>query len=130
MSSLSVIVVRGALRMESIVRVQLSIPIALWASFSLIALSNAHAIENDPGKAYHLTDKHGPWMVMVAMFAKMKVAKPRDFPRKKLRINWFTNFEPVGFPLIRIPAKRRKGRSTPSIDLEIPTNASMPHRSE
>jgi len=58
--------------MESIVRVQLSIPIALWASFSLIALSNAHAIENDPGKAYHLTDKHGPWMVMVATFRDVR----------------------------------------------------------
>ena len=33
-----------------------------------MSLSTAQAIENDPGKEYKLSEKHGPWMVMVASF--------------------------------------------------------------
>ena len=58
--------------MESIVRAQLLLPVALWASFTLIAFSSVNAIENDPGKEYRLTDKHGPWMVMVATFRDVR----------------------------------------------------------
>ena len=35
---------------------------------TLIPFSTLRAIENDPAKEYHLNEKHGPWMVMVATF--------------------------------------------------------------
>jgi hypothetical protein len=54
--------------MESVVRIQKSTLFVLMTCFSSISFSTAHAIENDPGKEYKLTEKHGPWMVMVASF--------------------------------------------------------------
>lgn len=53
-------------------RAQLSIPVVLSTVFSLMISSIAHAIENDPGKEYHLTEKHGPWMVMVGTFRDIR----------------------------------------------------------
>jgi hypothetical protein len=67
--------------MESVVRAQfllpVVLPVALWASLSLMAISTAHAIENDPAKEYHLTEKHGPWMVMVATFRDVREEEGR-----------------------------------------------------
>jgi hypothetical protein len=53
-------------------RTHVLMPVALWASCSLIAFSTANAIENDRNKDYRLTDKHGPWMVMVATFRDVR----------------------------------------------------------
>lgn len=41
---------------------------SLFAISWSIVVSPVRAIENDPGKTYMLTEKHGPWMVMVATF--------------------------------------------------------------
>lgn len=41
----------------------------MWAS---IPFSSARAIENDPTKEYRLSEKNGPWMVMVATFRDVK----------------------------------------------------------
>ena len=49
-------------------RIQKSMLFVLMTCFSSMSLSTAQAIENDPGKEYKLSEKHGPWMVMVASF--------------------------------------------------------------
>ena len=46
----------------------LSLPVFLI----LAVLSTANAIENDPAKEYMLTDKHGPWMIMVGTFSDVR----------------------------------------------------------
>lgn len=53
-------------------RAQISIPVVVSAVLSLMLSSIAHAIENEPGKEYHLTEKHGPWMVMVGTFRDIR----------------------------------------------------------
>ena len=58
-------------------RTQISIPMALWFGVSWIAVSTAQAIENDPAKEYRLTEKHGPWMVMVATFRDVREEEGR-----------------------------------------------------
>ncbi len=63
--------------MESVVRVQVSLAVALGFCLSLMTFSMAHAIENDPAKEYHLTEKHGPWMVMVATFRDVREEEGR-----------------------------------------------------
>jgi hypothetical protein len=54
--------------MESVVRTQQPILFSVLSATLLIALSQAGAIENDPNKEYFLSEKNGPWMVMVATF--------------------------------------------------------------
>ena len=58
--------------MESAVRTLKSVAyLAVFAS-SLLALHPAGAIDNERGKTYKLTDKHGPWMIMVASFRNIR----------------------------------------------------------
>ena len=45
-----------------------SLPVVL----NLLAISVATAIENDPLKEYRLTEKHGPWMIMVGTFSDVR----------------------------------------------------------
>ena len=39
---------------------------------SLLAIPSASAIENERGKTYRLTEKHGPWMIMVTSFRNIR----------------------------------------------------------
>ena len=39
---------------------------------SLLAIPSAGAIENERGKTYRLTEKHGPWMIMVTSFRTIR----------------------------------------------------------
>ncbi len=57
---------------------QKSVLLFLWTMVLLSMSSTARAIENDPKKEYRLTEKHGPWMIMVATFSDV-----RDSERKK-----------------------------------------------
>ncbi|WP_373649705.1 hypothetical protein [Schlesneria sp. DSM 10557] len=47
---------------------QFPLRILFLSVLTLVPLSSLLAIENDPAKEYRLTEKHGPWMVMVATF--------------------------------------------------------------
>ncbi|MDB5347909.1 MAG: hypothetical protein JWP89_6286 [Schlesneria sp.] len=44
----------------------------LFAALSLSVASPSHAIENVRGKPYHVTQKHGPWMIMVTSFRNVR----------------------------------------------------------
>lgn len=59
-------------------RIQKSVLLSLVSVMGLFACSTVHGIENDPNKEYQLTEKHGPWMVMVATFRDVQ-----DMDRKK-----------------------------------------------
>ena len=64
------------LKMEPIVRTQKSIQFLLITTLWLVNFSPAQAaIQNDPKKEYRLTEKHGPWMIMVATFSNVDEAK-------------------------------------------------------
>ena len=55
-------------------RTQIAKLFSLWTVLFLISNSTANAIENDPNKEYRLTEKHGPWMIMVATFSDVRDA--------------------------------------------------------
>ncbi len=59
-------------------RTQKSILLVLFAFSWLLLQGNLRAIENDPAKEYPLTEKHGPWMIMVTTFSNVQ-----DENRKK-----------------------------------------------
>lgn len=59
-------------RMEFVVRTLKLTVTVLFAALSLSAASQSHAIENVRGKPYHLTQKHGPWMIMVTSFRNVR----------------------------------------------------------
>ncbi len=59
-------------RMEFVVRTLKLTVTVLFAALSLLAASQSHAIENVRGKPYHLTQKHGPWMIMVTSFRNVR----------------------------------------------------------
>lgn len=44
----------------------------LLAAICLTLPFASHAIENNPNKRYELTERHGPWMIMVATFSDIK----------------------------------------------------------
>lgn len=52
-------------------------PLAIVALLCL-AIAPAEAIENVRGKQYHLTAKHGPWMVMVTSFRNVPEKQRQD----------------------------------------------------
>jgi hypothetical protein len=58
--------------MEFVVRTLKLFVTVLFAVLSLSAASQSHAIENVRGKPYHLTQKHGPWMIMVTSFRNVR----------------------------------------------------------
>jgi hypothetical protein len=58
--------------MESAVRTLKSVVYFAVVASSLLAVRPAEAIENERGKTYKLTDKHGPWMIMVASFRNIR----------------------------------------------------------
>jgi len=67
--------------MEFVVRTLNLITLSV-ALAGLLVVSPAMAIENVRGKSYHLTPKHGPWMVMVTSF--------RDVRDKDMRTDGLT----------------------------------------
>jgi hypothetical protein len=58
--------------MEFVVRTLKLTVTVLFAALSLSTASQSHAIENVRGKPYHLTQKHGPWMIMVTSFRNVR----------------------------------------------------------
>ena len=48
------------------------IALSVAAATCLLAVVPVYAIENVQGKEYHLTPKHGPWMVMVTSFRNVR----------------------------------------------------------
>jgi hypothetical protein len=59
-------------RMEFVVRTLKLITLTAVVSALLLTVSPVQAIENVKGKPYHLTPKHGPWMVMVTSFRNIR----------------------------------------------------------
>lgn len=59
-------------RMESAVRTLKSIAYLAVVASALLTVRPAGAIENERGKTYKLTEKHGPWMIMVASFRNIR----------------------------------------------------------
>lgn len=59
-------------RMEFVVRTLKLTVTVLLAALVLSAASQSHAIENVRGKSYELTQKHGPWMIMVTSFRNVR----------------------------------------------------------
>lgn len=59
-------------------RTQKSILLTAFSACLLAQLSNAYAIDNDPNKEYLLTEKHGPWMVMVATFRDIEGDRKKE----------------------------------------------------
>lgn len=72
------VLVRQLSRMESVVRTQKSILFCVLSACLLSAFSIANAIDNDPNKEYPLTEKHGPWMIMVATFRDIEGDRKKD----------------------------------------------------
>ena len=58
--------------MESAVRTLKSAAYLAIVASALLAVHPAGAIENERGKTYKLTEKHGPWMIMVASFRNIR----------------------------------------------------------
>lgn len=59
-------------RMEFVVRTLKLTVTVLLAALAMSAPSQSHAIENVRGKSYELTQKHGPWMIMVTSFRNVR----------------------------------------------------------
>src|SRR6202012_1576118 len=59
-------------RMESVVRTLNVISCAVVVVACLANAAPSSAIENVRGKEYHLTPKHGPWMIMVTSFSNVR----------------------------------------------------------
>ena len=59
-------------KMESAVRTLKSVVCLAVVASALLAVRPAGAIENERGKTYKLTEKHGPWMIMVASFRNIR----------------------------------------------------------
>ena len=59
-------------RMEPPVRTLKTIACLAVVASSLLAVHSASAIENERGKTYRLTEKHGPWMIMVTSFRNIR----------------------------------------------------------
>jgi hypothetical protein len=64
--------------MEFVVRTLKLISLEVVAVACLFAGVPVQAIENIPGKSYHLTTKHGPWMVMVTSFRNVQGDQKTD----------------------------------------------------
>ena len=58
--------------MESAVRTLKSFAYFAVVASALLTVRPAGAIENERGKTYKLTEKHGPWMIMVASFRNIR----------------------------------------------------------
>ena len=58
--------------MEPPVRTLKSLAYLAVISSTLLSVHSAGAIENERGKTYKLTEKHGPWMIMVASFRNIR----------------------------------------------------------